>query len=374
MRRLKAAAIILQSTWHVIHVLVTMVFLFVSTPTVAGATEDPLVDAYLKGVDLYRRGDLDAAIPALRQAAQLSEQRFGPESPELALDLNNLAEALRRQGDLEEAERLLRRAYAIDQAQDEADSLAAATTLNNLGLVLAAKGDSKSALAAHRAALAAVEKARGSDHPDTARAAYNLALAEAAAGDPRIAQALAARAAYIVDRALGDRHPLTRQMRATEARLRALPPQPVAQAAVAAEPDDDAAAVPDAPMRAQRPAALAAVEPAAAPAAMPAAVPATPTARQRGSEPAAGGGERSFAVQLMALRSEADLDVAWDELRQRFAHLAQAERLPTTSVEIAGRGRFYRLLVGPYAVRSDAERLCSDLKQAGGECRVVIRN
>jgi tetratricopeptide (TPR) repeat protein len=353
-----------------------MLFLSVSTATTVEATQDPLIDAYLKGVDLYRRGDLDAAIPALRQAVQLSEQRFGPESPELALDLNNLAEALRRQGDLREAERLLRRAHAIDQAQDEADSLAAATTLNNLGLVLAARGDSKAALTAHRAALAAVEKARGNDHPDTARAAYNLALAEAAAGDPRIAQALAARAAFIVDRALGDRHPLTRQMRATEARLRALPAQSP-QVTVAAEPES-AITVPDAPTRAQRTAALAAVEPAAAPAAMPAAapaaVPATPTTRQRSGEPAAGGGERSFAVQLMAMRSEADLDAAWDELRQRFADLAQAERLPTTSVDIAGRGRFYRLLVGPYAVRTDAEQLCSGLKQAGGDCRVVIRN
>ncbi|WP_159711298.1 SPOR domain-containing protein [Geminicoccus flavidas] len=351
-----------------------MVFLSVSTVTAAWATEDPLIDAYLKGVDLYRRGDLDAAIPALRQAVRLSEQRFGPESPELALDLNNLAEALRRQGDLREAERLLRRAQAIDQAQDEVDPLAAATTLNNLGLVLAAKGDSRAALTAHRAALAAVEKARGNDHPDTARAAYNLALAEATAGDPRIAQALAARAAFIVDRALGDRHPLTRQMRATEARLRALPTQPPPQAKIAelngAPEPDDATAVPDAPIRAQRTAALAAVEPAAAPAAIPAA----PTTRQRSGEPAAGGGERSFAVQLMALRSEADLDAAWDELRQRFADLAQAQRLPTTSVEIAGRGRFYRLLVGPYAVRTDAERLCSGLKQAGGECRVIIRN
>ncbi|WP_222184276.1 SPOR domain-containing protein [Geminicoccus harenae] len=353
-----------------------------STVTAARATEDPLIDAYLKGVDLYRRGDLDAAIPALRQAVRLSEQRFGPQSPELALDLNNLAEALRRQGDLREAERLLRRAQAIDQAQDEPDPLAAATTLNNLGLVLAAKGDARAALTAHRAALAAVEKVRGNDHPDTARAAYNLALAEAAAGDPRIAQALAARAAFIVERALGDRHPLTRQMRATEARLRALPAQLPPQATVAkldgtAEPAGTAA-VPDAPVRAQRTAALAAVEPAAAPAAVPAAapaaIPAAPTTRQRSGEAAAGGGERSFAVQLMALRSEADLDAAWDELRQRHAELAQAERLPTTSVEIAGRGRFYRLLVGPYAVRTDAERLCSGLKQAGGECRVIIRN
>ncbi len=347
-----------------------MALLFLSTAPSVRAADDPLIDAYLQGVDLYRKGDLDAAIPQLRKAAKLSEQRFGPESPELALDLNNLAEALRRRGDLNEAEKLLRRAYAIDQQQDDQDTLAAAATLNNLGLVLSAKGQKDQALAANRAALAAVEKALGTDHPDTARAAYNLALAEAAAGNLDVARALAARAAFVAERALGDRHPVTRQMQATAARLRATPDQPGGPAARSGM--DVAAAVPAVPRAARRAPSAAPVdevEPAAAPV-----VRAARPAQQRTGEPAAGGGERSFAVQLMALRDEAGLEDAWRDLRRRYQRLETAQRLPTTHVDIEGRGRFYRLLVGPYTARADAEAFCGGLKQDGGDCRVIIRN
>ena len=318
-------------------------------PVNALATDDPLLDAYLQGVDLYRKGDLDAAIPKLRQAAKLSEERFGPDSPELALDLNNLAEALRRAGKLSEAEKLLRRAYAIDSRQDEGSGAAVAATLNNLGLVLSAKGDHDGALNAHRAALAAAEKAQGMDHPDTARAAYNLALAEAAAGDIEVAQALAARAAYVAERALGDRHPLTQQMRKTELQLRAMPKRPK----VAADPSASVATS------------------SATPAPAPAPAPAPKTAI---AKPVLPSSTRSYAVQLVALRSEEDLDAAWIDLRRKFDRLSTIERLPPTYVDIEGRGRFYRLLVGPYADRSDADALCKGLKQDGGDCRVVIRN
>lgn len=337
-----------------------------STAPKVGAADDPLLDAYLEGVNLYRKGDIDAAIPKLRRAAQLSGQRYGDQSPELALDLNNLAEALRRNGDLDEAEKLLRQAYAIDLSQDEPASPAAGVTLNNLGLVLAAKGDKTAALSAHRAALAAVEKAHGTDHPDTARAAYNLALAEAAAGDMTAARSLASRAAFVAERALGDRHPLTRQMRATEQRLHRMPDPATAASAPlppAPKPEAREPAAPETTVLSAGP------DLDAAPQDRPAG-----TTRQRMGEPAAGGGERSFAVQLMALRNEADLDGAWIDLRQRHRRLAAIDRLPSAHVDIEGRGRFYRLLVGPYAERAEAEALCQGLKEDGGDCRVIIRN
>ncbi|HEX2524957.1 MAG TPA: tetratricopeptide repeat protein [Geminicoccus sp.] len=329
---------------RVTSILLTATLLCLSALAAVHASGDPLLDAYLEGVDLYRKGDLDAAIPKLRRAVELSEERNGDDSPELALDLNNLAEALRRAGQLPEAEKLLRRAYAIDQKQGEAGSAAAAATLNNLGLVLAAKGDQAGALNAHRAALAAAENSQGKDHPDTARAAYNLALAEAAAGDLEVAQALASRAAYVAERALGDRHPLTRQMRNTEARLRSMPRPSTAAVETAQLPK--ASPQPDLPKTAT-------TEQARTP------------ARKSG---------RTYAVQLVALRSESEIDAAWLALRQRYRRLGTTDRLPATFVDIEGRGRFYRLLVGPYMARADAEALCKGLKDDGGDCRVIIRN
>jgi cell division septation protein DedD len=83
---------------------------------------------------------------------------------------------------------------------------------------------------------------------------------------------------------------------------------------------------------------------------------------------------RSYAVQLVALRSEAEIDEAWDSLRHRYDRLGSVERLPAATLDIKGRGRFYRLLVGPFQARADANALCTGLKRDGGDCRVIIRN
>ena len=211
------------------------------------------------------------------------------------------------------------------------------------------------ALVPLRSALAIVEKSRSADDPDAARAAYNLALAEAAAGDLPVARSLAARAAFVAERALGSRHPVTRQMKRTELQLRGLPdnekprPQPAdaGQAAVAALPDSSAAA----------PSASAA-----------------PSIREQADGRSTAKVGQSFAVQLMALRDESSVERAWTELHDRYKRLQGTTRLPTVPVEVAGKGRFYRLLVGPYATRADAQSLCSGLKRDGGECRVVIQN
>ena len=341
--------------------------LLLSTPPCMAAPDDALIDAYRQGVDFYRMGDLDSAIPELRSAVRLSELQFGDQSPELAIDLNNLAEALRRQGSLNEAEKLLQRARQIDQSQsqDETSLVAAAATLNNLGLVLMAKGRPEQALAPLRAALANVETARGPDDPDAARAAYNLALAEAAAGDLETARGLASRAAYVANRALGDRHPVTRQLRTTELRLRSLPdsrPRLPESGSPLPEPAAPPPSIRTASIQPKRP-----IEPSVPP-------PTASSVQQRMGETSIAGGQRTFAVQLMALRDEAALDGAWSHLRQRYQRLDGASRLPPMSIEVAGRGRFYRLLVGPYVLRADADALCDGLKHDGGECRVIIRN
>ena len=55
------------------------------------------------------------AEPLYRRALAINEKSLGPEHPDIALNLNNLAELLRATNRLAEAEPLYRRALAIDE-------------------------------------------------------------------------------------------------------------------------------------------------------------------------------------------------------------------------------------------------------------------
>ena len=51
----------------------------------------------------------------MRRALAIDEQSYGPEHPDVARDLNNLAQLLQATNRLAEAEPLMRRALAIDE-------------------------------------------------------------------------------------------------------------------------------------------------------------------------------------------------------------------------------------------------------------------
>ena len=52
----------------------------------------------------------------MRRALEIDEASFGPEHPNVAIDLNNLAQLLQATNRLAEAEPLMRRALEIDEA------------------------------------------------------------------------------------------------------------------------------------------------------------------------------------------------------------------------------------------------------------------
>ena len=56
---------------------------------------------------------LAEAEPLFRRALAISEKSFGPEHPNVAIVLNNLAQLLRHANRLAEAERLMRRSLVI---------------------------------------------------------------------------------------------------------------------------------------------------------------------------------------------------------------------------------------------------------------------
>lgn len=76
------------------------------------------------------------AEPLMRRALQIDEDRYGPEHPEVAIDLNNLASLLHATNRRGEAEPLMRRALQIDEASYGSEHPEVARDLNNLALLL----------------------------------------------------------------------------------------------------------------------------------------------------------------------------------------------------------------------------------------------
>ena len=72
------------------------------------------------------------AEPLLHRAQAIDEASYGPDHPDVAIDLNNLAQLLQATNRLGEAEPLIRRALAIDEASYGPDHPDVAIGLNNL--------------------------------------------------------------------------------------------------------------------------------------------------------------------------------------------------------------------------------------------------
>ena len=209
----------------------------------------------LNSLGQYRQSALAAypeARPLFERALAIREKALGPEHPDTATSLNNLALLLQAQGDLAGARPLFERALAIcekalgpehpahrDEPQQprrpasgpgrprgRAAAVSSArwrsrekalgpehpdtaTSLNDLAALLQAQGDLAGARPLYERALAIREKALGPEHPDTATSLNNLALLLQAQGDLAGARPLYERALAICEKALGPEHPET---------------------------------------------------------------------------------------------------------------------------------------------------------------------
>ena len=87
-----------------------------------------------------------------------------------------------------------------------------------------------------------------------------------------------------------------------------------------------------------------------------------PTARQ-----AATNGTGAFALQIGAYRSEAEAEESWRAYSA--AHPAAAAFAPAIrQADLAAKGIWYRLQIGPFASAGDAVAFCAKLKASGGTC------
>ncbi len=103
--------------------------------------------------ELYRTGKYDRAVVVARKALEMAEKNVGPDHPDVATSLNNLAFLYDNQGRYAQAEPLYKRSLAIREKALGPDHPDVAQSLNNLAaLYRATKRDEEAETLEQRAA------------------------------------------------------------------------------------------------------------------------------------------------------------------------------------------------------------------------------
>ncbi|GHO62320.1 hypothetical protein KSC_012120 [Ktedonobacter sp. SOSP1-52] len=173
--------------------------------------EDAMVAALCDtlGTHLDKIGAYTEAVSYLKQALTISTRVLGPEHPDTATSLNNLASLYEHQGKYEQAEPLYQRALTIWEQVLGPEHPQTATGLNNLAGLYASQGKYEQAKPLFQRALAICEQVLGPEHPQTATGLNNLAALYASQGKYEQATLLYQRALAICEQVLGPEHPTT---------------------------------------------------------------------------------------------------------------------------------------------------------------------
>lgn len=128
----------------------------------------------LAGVD-YHEGQYASARVRFEQILRAREKRLGPNHPDVAVALNNLAATLTALGDYRGALEMLRRCLALRESLLGVDHPEVAGTLLNMGNAAENLGDLDFALTCQRRALAIHQKQLGREHVKVAAARFSMA-------------------------------------------------------------------------------------------------------------------------------------------------------------------------------------------------------
>jgi tetratricopeptide (TPR) repeat protein len=159
------------------------------------------------GNTLCLLGDYAGAQPAYQRALTITEQVLGPDHPDTATSLNNLALLYEAQGRYGEAEPLYQRALALSERLLGPEHPNVATNLHNLAGLYRAQGRYGEAEPLYQRALTLYEQALGPEHPDVATSLHDLAGLYRAQGRYGEAEPLYQRALTLSERLLGPEHP-----------------------------------------------------------------------------------------------------------------------------------------------------------------------
>ena len=154
--------------------------------------------------DTNRRSEAE---PLHRRAVAILEASYDPDHPEVAIGLNNFALLLEDMNRLGEAEPLFRRGITIFERSYGPDNPMVARSLNNLAGLLEDTNRRSEAEPLYRRALAILEASYGPDHPMVARGVNNLAVLLGATNRLSEAEPLYRRALAIDEASYGPDHP-----------------------------------------------------------------------------------------------------------------------------------------------------------------------
>ena len=112
-------------------------------------------------IKLYKQGRYQEAIKVAQQTLTIQEKALGPDHPDVATSLNNLALLYKTLGDFAKAEPLYKRALAIWEKTLGPEHPDVATSLNNLANLYVSLGDYAKAEPLYKRALVIREKALG---------------------------------------------------------------------------------------------------------------------------------------------------------------------------------------------------------------------
>src|SRR5271165_1562714 len=160
---------------------------------------------------LFKQGKYQEAIPLAEKAVELAKRVYGPEQPNTAKSLNNLAELYWRMGEYAKAEPLYQEALRICQKVFGSEHPNTAAILNNLALLYKDMGEYVKAEPLYQEALRIRQKVLGSEHPHTANSLNNLADLYQDMGEYAKAEPLYQEALRIRQKVLGSEHPDTAQ-------------------------------------------------------------------------------------------------------------------------------------------------------------------
>ena len=147
------------------------------------------------------------AEPLIKRSLEINEQSFGKDHPNVAIDLNNLAQLLQATNRHGEAEPLMKRALEIDEQSFGKDHPKVAICLNNLAALLHATNRLGEAEPLMKRALEIFEKSLGENHPNVASSLNNLAALLQASNRLGEAEPLMKRALEIDEQSFGKDHP-----------------------------------------------------------------------------------------------------------------------------------------------------------------------
>lgn len=127
-------------------------------------------------VGLYKSGQYAEAEPILKRVLAIREQSLGPDHPDTATSLNNLAMLYEKMGRHGEALPLLERALVICEKALGPEHPDTIISLNNFALGYISHARYAEAVPILERALAVRERSLGATHPETASSLNNLAM------------------------------------------------------------------------------------------------------------------------------------------------------------------------------------------------------